>query len=302
MKIIQSYWTKPVLNGIMESESGRYSGGWLYEKTHSLSWIFSCLQLKKYYDKVELVTDKLGKEILIDQLKLPYTKVHVILDDLNEYHPDLWALGKIYSYSIQDEPFIHVDNDVYVWGAFSEKLHNARLVTQHFEKGYPFYENLYKNLKTNNVVFPEVILENRKVEEKIHAYNAGIIGGNDIAFFKNYSKEAFKFVDNNVDKLSNIDIGRFNTIFEQYLFYCLTQSQNIDVACYSDIVGEQKLDIFFQNLTRFKEAPKDAKFIHLYGEYCKKHKEFCDELENKVKTHYPEYYENVIPSKIKVTE
>lgn len=38
-----------------------------------MSWALSCLQLKQSYDKVELVTDSEGAELLINKLHLPYT-------------------------------------------------------------------------------------------------------------------------------------------------------------------------------------------------------------------------------------
>ena len=52
--------------------------------------------------------------ILINKLELPYTDVKVVLDDLNDYDRDLYALGKVYAYGIQEEPFIHVDADIYM--------------------------------------------------------------------------------------------------------------------------------------------------------------------------------------------
>ena len=42
-----------------------------------MSWVLSCLSLRNYYDDVELYTDKLGYELLIEKLRLPYTYVHV---------------------------------------------------------------------------------------------------------------------------------------------------------------------------------------------------------------------------------
>lgn len=109
MKIIQSLWSKPSL----------ITGGWSEKTFYYMSWALSCLKLKEFYNSVELFTDKKGKEFLIDRLQLPYDKVNIVLDDLNEFNSRLWALGKIYTYSIQHEPFIHVDGDVYIYGKSS---------------------------------------------------------------------------------------------------------------------------------------------------------------------------------------
>lgn len=276
--------------GLSSSESSRFAGGWLEEKYHLSSWIFSCMQLKKYYPTVDLITDELGYQILIEELQLPYDNVHVRLDELNNYPAGLWALGKIYSYSIQNTPFIHVDNDVYIWEAFSKDLCSAQLLAQNIEINYPFYQSLYESLQKNDFYIPKVVLQNKAEEKSIAAFNAGIIGGNDTAFFKIFSKEAFRFVDNNLHKVRDIDIGRFNTIFEQHLFYCLSKVSNISVRCYTNNTCEEELAKELKSLERLRGAPKNAKFIHLYGEDCKKSMVFCKEVMNKVIESYPEFY------------
>ena len=115
MKIVQSFWS-----GNNWSLDKNY--GWYSSKYHWLGWVLSVNQLRKFYDEVELVTDRIGYEILINKLKLPYSKVHVILDDLNQYNENLWALAKIKSYSFMNEPFLHVDGDVFIWEKFDEEL------------------------------------------------------------------------------------------------------------------------------------------------------------------------------------
>lgn len=74
-----------------------------------MSWALSCLKFKEIYNEIELVTDINGKHLLYDILELPYTNVVTKLDDLNDYNHNLWALGKLYAYKLQQEPFIHVE-------------------------------------------------------------------------------------------------------------------------------------------------------------------------------------------------
>ena len=62
MKIIQSYWSLPSENNEQNDEHGRSKGGWLHHKYNLMSWAFSCLKLREFYDEVELITDKKGKE------------------------------------------------------------------------------------------------------------------------------------------------------------------------------------------------------------------------------------------------
>ncbi len=86
MKIIQSYWSLPS-ESRDKDVNGRSNGGFLDARFNYMSWALSCLCLKRFYKDVELVTDEKGKKMLIDTLKLPYTKVTVCLDDLNHYNP-----------------------------------------------------------------------------------------------------------------------------------------------------------------------------------------------------------------------
>ena len=95
MKIVQSFWTKPFLSGGKGMAGTRLNGGWPEKKFNYFSWALSCLQLRKYYDNVQLVTDDLGKELLIEKMQLPYSSVTTDLNQLDKYNANLWALGKI---------------------------------------------------------------------------------------------------------------------------------------------------------------------------------------------------------------
>src|SRR5690349_5092674 len=106
MKIVQAFWSKPATgNSLMD-----INAGWLSPEYHWMSWALSCLQAKKFYQHVELVTDERGKEILIHRLGLPYSSINTQLEAaLDTYPPELWSLAKIFSYNLQEEPFIHLD-------------------------------------------------------------------------------------------------------------------------------------------------------------------------------------------------
>lgn len=123
--IVQSFWT-----GQQNTETNSF--GWLSPKFHALSWALSSLQLSKFYD-VELYTDNNGCELLINKLQLPYKKVHVVLDELNHFHKDFWALPKIKTYSLQKEAFLHVDGDVFIWEKFPGKLLRSDIISQNLE-------------------------------------------------------------------------------------------------------------------------------------------------------------------------
>lgn len=79
--------------------------------------------MREHFDQVELYTDKRGYEVLIEKLHLPYTQVHVIYDD-SLCLPQHWAYAKIKTYSLQTEPFLHIDGDMYFPKPISQEREN----------------------------------------------------------------------------------------------------------------------------------------------------------------------------------
>jgi hypothetical protein len=293
MKIVQSLWTLPMLRGQGDIYENRFHGGWLDVKYHLLSLAYSCLQLKKFYDKLSLVTDEAGNDILINKLGLPYNNVTVMLDELNDYDPQLWALGKIYAYSIQEEPFMHVDGDVYIWEPFRKNIESAGLVAQHFEHNFPYYKSLAAELSDKNCYIPPVVTKISKQENEVNAYNAGVFGGTNIAFFKAFVAEIKLFLKKNTPNLPALQVGKLNAFFEQHLFYCMAKEWRQKVECVTNVVDEEKLYFMLTDLSQFLKAPEKVKFIHLFGGKSKSDPAICNHLETLMKQAYPEYYKRI---------
>ena len=62
------------------------------DKETLFCFALSALKLKEHFEQVELVTDEPGAELLLNRLKLPYTKVNIQKAQKN------WALSKINAY------------------------------------------------------------------------------------------------------------------------------------------------------------------------------------------------------------
>src|SRR5689334_17471879 len=122
MKIVQSFWSRPSLHSNTVLVDARFNGGWPHRLVNYYSWAFSCLQLCKFYKEVELVTDDWGKELLVNKLGLPYTKVSLALNEIDGFDQGLWVLGKICAYRCQEEPFLHIDHDVFLWKELDRNL------------------------------------------------------------------------------------------------------------------------------------------------------------------------------------
>ena len=264
MIICQTLWTNK--RNLLED-----SFGWSTSQHHLMSWALSCLRLKKNYTDVHLYGDEPGIDFLIDQLHLPYSKVFDEYSHLN-CQKELWALPKLLTYSKQRQPFLHVDGDVIIDAPFEQSLFSSDVVAQNLEIGTAYYENLFNPLVKGLKYIPD-ILEKNLASNSLKAYNAGIIGGNDIAFFKKYVDEALKIVTNNNGCLLN---GNFNIIFEQVLLYSMAFSEEREVVCvFKDIFKDSGYEL--KKIADFTEIHQ-IKYLHMIGPH-KRNKEVCDWLE-----------------------
>ncbi|MFA0964339.1 DUF6734 family protein [Roseivirga sp. BDSF3-8] len=281
MKIVQSFWSKP----FFRPDGTRLHGGWPHRRYNYISWALSCLLLSEHYEKLEIVTDEMGKEILIDKLGLPYRSVRVVLDELNEYHPDLWALGKLYAYSIQSEPFLHVDSDIFIWKPFDARLTNAPLIAQNRESYTSHYTFQYSEVYKYFEVIPAYLQGLNEQFEFIPAINAGILGGNDLEFFKTYTSEAFNFVNANSQTIPKLtDIGGFNSVYEQSLFRFLSQDQGKGITFMFPDSPDTPEQVGF-----IHEASVHDDFVHCVGGFKRQYMVYAL-MESRMKALYPDHY------------
>lgn len=284
MRIIQSSWA------CNQTDLLTSNAGWLAPEYNLMSWALSCLQLKQFYPDVVLYCDSVSATMLIDILKLPYSDVVVNLDVLNEYHPQLWALPKIYAYSQQEKPFLHVDGDVFIWQKFDEELLRSPLIAQNREIATVFYEEMMCSLESTLAFFPKEIISERELNNPIAAYNAGILGGTDLLFFEEFTRKAFEFVDKNSSNLSGINVTNFNIFFEQYLFYCLAKKNKKDVnVLLPETIGDNK----YKGFADFEKVPYEKEYLHLLGTY-KRNGFVCSQMAGKLRNDYPDYYYRII--------
>src|SRR5690606_18207478 len=263
MKIVQSLWTKKGHKGGTRNFSTTHRCGWPDKKYNYFSWALSALQLRKYYDQLELVTDEKGYELLIKKMQLPYTSVKVVLDNLSRYHDELMMLGKIYAYSIQEAPFIHVDADVFIWRPFDEGLFRSPLICQSPEDGTFYnkhYGDIFYPMLRNLAYCPEVLEASVLRNNCIRTINAGIIGGTDTAFFREYARMVFEFVDRNLEHLHKIDVNYANIVFEQFLFSALAEDRQLEIKFFSP-----NAEVFLSDIVDLTGVPGRRQYIHLYA-------------------------------------
>lgn len=168
-------------------------------------WKLSHALAEKHYGKVGLITDSHGAELLKE---IPFSSIETFLDDLKEINSGkVWSLGKIYAYNkIADRgPFLHLDNDVFLWKKLPEELTNSEIFTQSFDA--PFYDDFNKKIFNNaydlnllNLVsmneMPKDWEELMRSGRDMKIHNVGVFGGTNVDFIKKYSEYSLNMIKN----------------------------------------------------------------------------------------------------------
>lgn len=283
MKIVQSFWS----GGIANIDDNTF--GWKTSYYHLLSWVLSANLLAKHYNDVELYTDQLGYDILIKKLQLPYTKVQIVLDNLNNYDSNLWALAKLRTYKLQKESFIHVDGDVFIWNKFPKRFNSKDLIAQNLELITDYYKNMWQNIRPHLKFIPKEI----SIDEQgllSFACNMGIVGGDDLTFFRDFCNKAFDFVNKNKTVWGKINRLNFNIFFEQVLFYQLIQLNNVKPEY---LFNEIPKDNCYVGFGDFHDVPHKRTFLHLIGEY-KTDTYSINAMRDMVIKEYPIFYDRIL--------
>ncbi|MGI4738438.1 MAG: DUF6734 family protein [Janthinobacterium lividum] len=290
MRIVQSYWSKPSLGSNLKE--GRSSGGWLNSRYHYMSLSLSCLLLKRYHKHVELITDSYGEDLLIKTLKLPYTAVNTSLNELEDYSGALWALPKLYAYSRQTTPFLHVDGDVFVWKPMVDSSSIEPLIVQSPEFDLAnTYKKRFNHLHQHYQHIPSELADyNSQAREKtfFDSINAGVFGGNDTEFIQNYAYEAIKFFDKNKNIIeTDSKAASLNVIIEQLFFYKKAKKHNKSIRYILPQLGRK-----FDEMLQFHTVPLLSHYIHLAG-ITKQIKINCEQVELRLKYEFPVEYKMI---------
>jgi CRISPR/Cas system CMR-associated protein Cmr5 small subunit len=288
MKVVQTFWSKS--DTIYDALKTSY--GWASPEYHWMAFALSCLKAKELYGKIELITNEIGKEILIDSLGLPYDSVNDSLDTtLTKYPPELWALAKIQSYSLQKEPFFHLDGDVILGEKLSPDALKAPLIAQNIERSPFYYKDILDQINLHFDYVPDFLRKENYENVDFYAINAGVLGGTDLDFIKYYCDEAFRFVDKNLPNLHKIalPITNLNFIFEQFFFYQLAHQKQQVITCYSEPIVE---DPTYKDFVNFLDYPA-VNIMHPVGNF-KNYPNVCNHYARILQKEYPSYYYKIV--------
>jgi len=248
MNIIQTHYSMSNSNDVALDKAG-----FLTADMNWMSMALSCVLLKKHYGHVSLYCNKRAKDFIINELGIPFDYVVTIPNILDDYKCcELWALPKIYTYSLQEKPFLHVDCDWYMFDKLDERIIQSDVIGQNIEYDDQFCNrNMLKKLIEGKANFPLDIVREYGTESILRVVNAGILGGNNVGFLNEYVKCIFEFVTSNRWLLYKLKDGFVNSIYEQLFLYVMVKERGLKMGLCSEDLNLS---------TRFDWLPIDFSF------------------------------------------
>jgi hypothetical protein len=288
MKYLHSFWSKPLEKLLQDNSNGSKTfAGFPNKLSFLCAWSYSCLSIKKYYPNLHLVTDDLGVQLFIEQLRLPYVTASKALNDLHDLPPYLWAFGKLYAYKLQQEPFCHIDGDVFLFGSVLDSVIERDLFFQSFDHHTHIFSKIHKTIHENGRNIPKDFYA--ELSSDMKCINAGVIGGNRIDIIKSYVDQAFELIRNNQHLLSAEKSWELNLYCEQFLISNIIDKYNIDCGFVFSEPDENNR----YNFAAFESIPEQSQYVHLY--FNKKRKtQYIEQIVARLQIEYPEYYERIL--------
>lgn len=186
MRAVWSFWSAPFIT--------HYSHAWVRPIDHLLSWVVSVQAARRHYDETMLVTDTAGQQLLVERLGLPFSAVSTKLNDLRGEDPDWWMLGKLIAYSMQTDPYIHIDSDVFLWNALPDPVTMAPVFAQNPEQHLSGRDyrpaDITRAVRNARGQLPPEWEWGSSRGPMLQAENCGVLGGQDTSFLHHYAQSA----------------------------------------------------------------------------------------------------------------
>lgn len=291
MKAIWSFWTRP-------DQYRRLA--WPSERQHLLSLLLSLETVRRHYPRTTLYTDTPGAKLLADVIGFEFDNISPSLDAIEECNPSWWSLAKLHACRLQGEPFIHFDNDVFLWRRFPERIESAQVLAQNpedFTLGTSYYrpEKFDRALSACGGWAPEEWEWYASIGgARRRAACCGVFGGNNLEFIRHYANTAFALAENPRNQPGWARLNKEssdNLLFEQYLLSaCVNYHQGRAGSPFRDIDIQY---LFSRQDEAFSShAAAALGYTHLIG--AKRNHHVAERLQRRVEREYPECYERIV--------
>ena len=221
----------------------------------------SVLCASRHFKEVQFISSDWGVDIM-REVGLPVTSYSTKLNEMKKVSKYFWAYGKLLAYNEQTKPFVHIDNDVFLWRPLPQKILKARLCFQSYEPfvfvGYKYY-NMLKPCFNEAPVRPQSVVDNEVTD---FAYNCGICGGHDMDFFREWIATSAEYIfapENQelfFDKHEDVLIHQ-NLFHEQYFAAALIKKHDM----------RDQVKVMHKDAMRINQGLDSTKprYTHLWG-------------------------------------
>jgi hypothetical protein len=292
MRAVWSFWSKPF--------AARGHEVWLSEKHHLLAWALSVMTAQRHYRTTALLTDDAGARLLVDGIGLKFDHLSTAMNELRDHDPDWWALGKMYAYRSQTEPFVHIDNDVFLWRPLSPDPASAAVLAQnpeYFLPGRSYYrpEVFEHALAAAADGWLPVEWQWYRAGAGSRADCCGVFGGNRLDFIRHYAAQAIRLIEHPINRslLRGLhDKVGHNILFEQFLLAaCVEYHRNNPQSLYCGVT----MSYVFASLEEAFDPGRAerAGFTHLIAD-AKRNPHLADRVEARLARDHPAQYRRCI--------
>ncbi len=259
MKLVYSLYI-----GESNNHNGDFCG---YSSSDDLlnSLLLSSTVSGRNFDKCELYCNTRAKELISEDGRVfPFTSIIVCFDYLDNWlQLHNWAYPKLVTYSMQKEPFVHLDFDAILSDGIPAELLNKKLIFQQKEMiaggKYTYYYKLFEEAKLLNLL-PSII----KFCPSF-AMNMGLFGcmqQSALYLVKQYCDAAFEYVKQqqaNYEKL--VLVHEQSMLFEQLFIVNFLEENKLQ--------AEIDYDTFIDGNSKNKFYP-NYRFSHFYSNWKRK--------------------------------
>ena len=229
---------------------------------------------------------------------MEFSQVLLDLNDLADTGPNWWAISKLRAYALQTEPFVHIDDDVFLWNPLPQRLETAQVFAQHPE-WHEYGRSFYKPEFFEHAIYNQGGWLPTELSHYVHpsgylrAENCGILGGSNIDFINYYASQALELINHPLNQPVWVNLERKDNHFiliEQYfLAACIEFHKNNKESNFYGIDIEY---LFPSYQAAVKTAPAMG-FTHLIAS-AKRNPSLLDRLEQRVRTDYPHRYQRCL--------
>jgi hypothetical protein len=248
------------------------------------TYLLSALLIKKHGYEIDMYCDEYSYNIYS---MIPYNNITIVDFAEDGIDSKFWIYGKIKTHSLMNEPYVHIDGDVFLfrdvigdnlkkYGSVVQMIENEKMMNS-------FYENYNKSidpfLKLNDNI--------NWNKYNLSAYNCGVVGFNDMTMKNKYAntvKNTLLALSKSADfnDIKHKYSGMFLIVEQSYLYYLLNEENRkpFEILNINEVVKRNY---------NWNSVANEMGYVHLWG-HTKYKDSTIEAIKLKIKSFFSEYY------------